>query len=104
MRKIYSLLVILLISGYSVFAQQTTFQAQYSFGSFSIPILTDIIQNPSGQYLMTGTDGTLPIRGTVTLIDSGANVIWSHEYVSSIQTEIVDVKNVAAGGYIVTET
>ena len=102
MRNIYSLLAILLISGYSVFAQQTTFQAQYSFGSFSIPILTDIIQNPSGQYLMTGTDGTLPIRGTVTLIDSGANVIWSHEYVSSIQTEIVDVKNVAAGGYIVT--
>ena len=51
---------------------------------------------------MTGTDGTLPVRGTVTLIDSGANVLWSHEYVSSIQTEIVDVKNVAAGGYIVT--
>lgn len=93
--------LLLLIFVFGSVAQQTTFQADYSFGSFDIPILLNIIQNPSGQYIMTGTDGTLPIRGTITELDSSAHVVFSKEYVSSIETEIVDVKNVPSGGYIV---
>ena len=100
MKNRYSLIVALLISCCSLYAQNT-FQVGYSFGSFDIPILTNIIQNPTGQYLMTGTDGSIPVRGTITELDSASNVVWSKEYVSSIATEIVDVKNVAAGGYIV---
>ena len=102
MKHRYTLVLFLIISCMPVFAQQTTFQAAYSFGSFNIPILTDIIQNPAGQYVMTGTDGTIPILGTVSVIDSAANVVWSKEYTAgSIETEIVDVKNVSSGGYIV---
>ena len=103
MKQRYPLVLAFLIYFLSAKAQQTTFQAGYSFGSFNIPILTDIIQNPSGQYVMTGTDGTIPILGTVSVIDSAANVVWSKEYTAgSFETEIVDVKNVSTGGYIVT--
>ena len=102
MKQRYSLVLAFIIYTLSVGAQQTTFQAAYSFGSFNIPILTDIIQNPAGQYVMTGTDGTIPILGAVTVIDSGANVVWSKEYTAgTFETEIVDVKNVSSGGYIV---
>src|ERR1700761_3397581 len=100
MKRAFTLFLPILIFCFNLRAQNT-FQAGYSFGSFDIPILTDIIQNPTGQYIMTGTDGALPVRGTITEIDSAAHVVWSKEYVSSIATEIVDVKNVTGGGYIV---
>ena len=102
MKHYYPLLIAFVICYMSAGAQQTTFQAGYNFGSFDIPILTDIIQNPAGQYVMTGTDGTIPILGTVTVVDSAANVVWSKKYTAgSFETEIVDVKNVTGGGYMV---
>src|ERR1019366_1081678 len=79
---------------------QSTFQVEYSYG-FSIPIMSNIIQNPSGKYIMTGTNGTFPIHGLIAEIDTNSNIVWSYRYISSIQTEIVDIKNAnSGGGYI----
>ncbi|MDB5283521.1 MAG: hypothetical protein JWO06_2596, partial [Bacteroidota bacterium] len=100
MKQKYPFLFALIFS--CLFASsQTTFQVEYSYG-FSIPIMSNIIQNPVGNYVMTGTNGTFPVHGIIAQIDTNANVVWSYRYISSIQTEITDIKNVSAGGYIVT--
>ena len=101
MKNRYSLIIALLITCCSLYAQNT-FQVDYQVaGILNIP--GNIIQNPLGQYVMAGTGTSfIPLRGTVTAIDSASNVVWSKGYVSSIATQINDIKNVSSGGYIVT--
>ena len=100
MKHKYPFLFVCIFSFVLLNAQQSNFQVEYSYG-FSIPIMSNIIQNPAGKYVMTGTNGTLPVHGLIAEIDTDASIVWSYRYVSSIQNEIVDIKNVSAGGYIV---
>ncbi len=85
----------------SAIAQQNTFRISYDVGLFDIP--GGIIQNPAGNYILAGTNATIPLLyGNIMQLDAQGNIVWTNGYSASIATDIWDIKNASGGGYIAT--
>jgi gliding motility-associated-like protein len=82
---------------------QTSFRRSYDIASFDLA--GGMVQNPSGNFVMAGTNTTfLPLYGNIMEINSIGNIVWANRYVGGIATSITDIKNANGGGYIVCGT
>lgn len=100
-RVLFALPIILLLASISSFAQQTTYRINYNQALLDLP--GGLLENPSGNYVFAGTNTSfIPLYGTVTEVNNVGTVVWSKGYTGSIATQINDIKNVPAGGYIAT--
>ncbi len=82
---------------------QATFRMSYNVANFDIA--GGMVETPMGDYVFAGTNSNfIPFFGNVIKVNGGGTIQWARSFTGGIASSFLDIKNVSAGGFIVTGT